>query len=227
MNTRFRRYGSGNPRRLLCLRTDQSSGTRKSDPSPIVAVESRDGGCEPRHPDPFEVYDHEFYFREDEDLEEHLLDRESKVDYTRIAHRVIFEGYFPFFEFLRVEVQPADADFQKHPYGGFPPEAFHHGVTQEVLKSRHAGVLAAMVRLGLLALSETTRRKLGTVQQEADLALAAVIRSWERAFAEQKPLPPGTPEYYRRGQFWLPPHIYTRPANKSALVCANTADDWS
>lgn len=221
MDSQFRRYASGNVRRLYRLRTDDYSSSTRGNVGPILAVESHSGGCEPRRPAPYEACTPDFHYEFDEQLTEHLLEQErDKIDHSEIARRVIFEGYFSFFEFLRVEVQPTDADFQKYPYGGFPPEAFHPGVTQEVLKSRHAGVLAAMVQLGLLALSESTRRKLGTVQEETGLALAAVIRSWERAFAEKKPLPPGTAEHYRRGQFWLPPHIYTRPANSAA-------DDWS
>lgn len=228
MSMRHGRYNSGDLRRLRHLQTGESSGSARYDSRPIVAVESRSGGFEPRRPDPFEIYEYGFSYNSDDDLTDHLMGRERHViDYTEIASRVILEGYFQFFEFLRVEVQPADADFLKYPYGGFPPEAFHRGVTQDVLKLRHVGVMAAMVRLGALNLNEAARSKLSTVEEEISLALDVVARSWERAFAEQKSLPPGTPEYYRRAQFWLPPRIYTRLANTRVPAVTSAVDDWS
>ena len=209
--SRLTRPGSGDPRRLHQLRTnDHSTSTRSA--GPILAVESKRSGFAPRRLDHYEACETDFYYEFDEQLTEHLLDREREaIDHTEIARRVIFEGYFQFFEFLRLEVRPADADFCKYPYGGFPPKAFHHGVTQEVLKLRHDRVLAAMVQLGLSTLKEADRRRTGALDEEISLAFGIVLRTWNRAFAEQKPLPTDTLDYYRRAQFWLPPRVYAKP----------------
>lgn len=204
---------SGDMRRLRHLKWGEGAIIDGCDPRPLVAVERKSGGCAPRLPEPYETNEYGFACEWDDDLTDHLEYRERHViDYADIARRVIFEGYFQFFEFLRVQVDPADADFRKYPYGGFPLEAFHPGVTLEVLKLRHVGVLTAMVKLGLFALTVATRSQVRSFQEEIQLALDVVVRSWRRAFAEQKPLSSDTPEYYGQAQFWIPPHDYTGSA---------------
>lgn len=178
--------------------------------APVVAVKHK-GVFYPRVPELEETYGSvtALSLRE---LENTWNFRETKFSYDESVNLAVNYGIHSYYDLLKDTTRPSAEDMARNPFGGFPESAFHEGVTLRLLKRRHAGLLAAMVKLGLLADDSFTNGHRRTAQDDAAAALDSVDRMWRQAFAKREPLPPGTLRWFIDAQLWWPPHIYTGSA---------------
>lgn len=207
-------YAHGFKHRLHFLHLEGESALNIG--NPIVTFEDGYGRFSPRRPEPRETHPDTRCFNSDAELNDFLFEREvNRVNHSRVLENEEKWGISPVYEFV-VDPKNDRAFRARWPglpsyFGFYEALAFPVWLDRAVLEYRARALTAIEYRGAIFAgfLMADLRDK-GPAEIEhgppAQQRIAEHIeaRRKRRWFQSHKQLPPGTPQFYRDAQLYLP-----------------------